>query len=335
MTAKKKTAKKKNSVNRSPGQAEKTNMPLLASKPNELSPMAAMQMAISSGADLDKLEKMLELQAKWEDREAKKAYVQAMADFKNEPPEIEKDSHVKYQTEKGLTEYDHASLGNVTDKINNALSEHGLSSAWSTQQNDGNIMVTCTITHRLGHSESTSLAAPPDSSGKKNTIQSIGSTITYLERYTLLSLTGLATHDQDNDGRAPAATKEDEKRSRAVRAKYNQQLLAIKSKDDFNIIVASFKKLHGNFNAFTYHNKTETFLELFNEYKSKIERIEKDQAPIDAKDAWAKDMENCTSSENFYVLEDEFIKNPGWSDEDAEALINSIGEKLGMPNYTN
>jgi hypothetical protein len=29
----------------------------------------------------------------------------------------------------------------------------------------------------------------------------MGSTISYLERYTLLALTGLAAHDQDNDGK--------------------------------------------------------------------------------------------------------------------------------------
>jgi hypothetical protein len=46
------------------------------------------------------------------------------------------------------------------------------------------------------------LAAAPDASGSKNAIQAIGSTISYLERYTLLALTGLATHDMDDDGQA-------------------------------------------------------------------------------------------------------------------------------------
>ncbi len=58
----------------------------------------------------------------------------------------------------------------------------------------------CTITHELGHSESTSLTANPDISGSKNAIQAIGSTISYLERYTVLALTGLATKDMDDDG---------------------------------------------------------------------------------------------------------------------------------------
>jgi len=102
-------------------------------------------------------------------------------------------------TGKGTTAYNHASLANVTNKINRALSEHGLSASWVTNQSDG-LKVTCTIAHKLGHSESTSLSAGPDTSGSKNAIQAIGSTVTYLERYTILALTGLATREQDDDG---------------------------------------------------------------------------------------------------------------------------------------
>jgi len=165
------------------------------------SPMAAFEMALSHNVDIDKLEKMLELQARWEQMEAKKAYTLAMAAFKADPPKINKDRHVKFATQKGTTEYYHASLANVTEKINSSLAAHGLSAAWKTEQNStSGIVVTCTITHKQGYSESTSLAAGKEQSGTKNDIQAIGSTITYLQRYTLLSLTGLATHDQDDDG---------------------------------------------------------------------------------------------------------------------------------------
>lgn len=168
--------------------------------PIDRSPAGLMMVAIEKGFDLDKVEKAMILQERWEANEARKAYHDAMAGFKAEPPEIEKDRHVKFQTAKGTTEYHHASLANVTDKINSALSLHGLSAGWKVAQAEKQITVTCTITHRLGHSESTSLSASPDDSGSKNSIQAVGSTISYLSRYTLLALTGLATHDQDDDG---------------------------------------------------------------------------------------------------------------------------------------
>jgi hypothetical protein len=123
-----------------------------------------------------------------------------MSDFKKDPPSIEKDRKVSYKTDKGTTAYNHASLGNVTDKINSSLGKHGLSAAWTTEQGEKGVTVTCKITHVLGHSESTSLTAALDTSGGKNNIQALGSTISYLERYTILALTGLATHEMDDDG---------------------------------------------------------------------------------------------------------------------------------------
>lgn len=164
------------------------------------SPAEMIRLAVEGKADLDKLEKLLTLQERWESNEAKKAYHKAMADFKVNPPKIDKDKKVGYASKSGgNVGYTHASLANVTDKISVELSKYGLSASWTTKQN-GNVEVTCKITHVKGHSEQTTLSAPADTSGSKNSIQAIGSTITYLERYTILALTGLATRDMDDDG---------------------------------------------------------------------------------------------------------------------------------------
>ena len=169
-------------------------------KQNINSPAEMIRLAVSGGADLDKLEKLLTLQERWEAGEARKAYNKAMSEFKANPPKIDKDKKVGYMSKMGgKVGYSHASLYNVVDKITAELSKHGFSASWKTQQN-GKIIVTCRITHSLGHSEETSLSADADTSGAKNAIQAIGSTISYLERYTLLAATGLATYDQDNDG---------------------------------------------------------------------------------------------------------------------------------------
>jgi len=159
-----------------------------------------IQLAITQGADIDRLEKLLELQERYEANEAKKAYHKAMASFKANPPSIFKDRHVRFQTAKGVTEYDHATLANVCRTINSELSKYGLSASWKTFQDEQLVSVTCCITHELGHQERTTLSAGRDESGGKNAIQALGSTVSYLERYTLLSITGLATDDMDNDG---------------------------------------------------------------------------------------------------------------------------------------
>lgn len=173
------------------------NAPVVIERQN---PASMIEVALTQGADLEKLEKLLELQERWERNEARKAYTEAMAAFKANPPKIEKNKHVKFATQKGVTEYDHADLYNVSEKINSSLSAHGLHASWSTKQSDGAISVTCKITHLMGHFEETTLSSKPDESGGKNSIQAIGSAISYLQRYTLLALAGLATKDQDDDG---------------------------------------------------------------------------------------------------------------------------------------
>lgn len=167
-----------------------------------VTPMHMLQIAVEQGADLDKLEKLMALQERWEANEAKKAFVRAMTAFKAEPIEIVKDKHVSYTTTKGTTEYKHATLSSVVDAASPVLSKYGLSHNWKTSQDNGIITVSCVITHELGHSESTSLSAAADASGGKNSIQAVSSTVSYLERYTFLAATGLTTKDQDDDAQS-------------------------------------------------------------------------------------------------------------------------------------
>jgi len=176
---------------------QKEYMPVTTEKNT---PADLLAIAVNQNADLEKLSKLMDLQERWGKNEARKKYIKAMAAFKANPPKIVKDMHVKYKTSKGETEYKHADLAKVATSIGMALSEHGLSAAWKTDQDKSQISVTCTITHVDGHSESTTLSAGADTSGGKNNIQAIGSTITYLQRYTLLTMTGLAAMGEDDDG---------------------------------------------------------------------------------------------------------------------------------------
>lgn len=170
--------------------------------PVPMTPAELLQIAVAKGADLEKLEKLMELQLKWEANEARKAYMNAMAAFKASPPKLVKNKHVKFVTQKGTTEYDHATLDNIVDIVGRALAAQGLQHSWRTEQLEGGLIkVTCILTHILGHTESTSLQGVRDESGGKNSIQAVGSTVSYLQRYTLLAITGLATGDMDDDGK--------------------------------------------------------------------------------------------------------------------------------------
>lgn len=154
--------------------------------------LSLMQAVVEKGTDLSQLEKLLDMQTKWEANEAKKAYVKAMAEFKANAPTLIKD--------KKAHNSNYANLAQVAGKVAETMGKFGLSHSWSTSQEGNTITVACVITHEQGHSESVSLSASPDTSGSKNAIQAIGSAVTYLQRYTLLAATGLAAYDQDDDG---------------------------------------------------------------------------------------------------------------------------------------
>ena len=170
-----------------------------------VTPATVALSMIEKNVNPESMEKVLALIYKDEDRKNKKAYNLAMAQAQKQPPKILKTEHVKYKTSKGVTEYYHANLGDVSAAICEWLSDFGFMVSWKhLEQTKDWIKMRCIIRHELGHSESTELGAPPDNSGGKNTIQAIASTTSYLERYTVLALTGQSTHDMDNDGRGNA-----------------------------------------------------------------------------------------------------------------------------------
>lgn len=176
-------------------------LPAVATQSDAGALMQIIQRAATDKTfDVAKLEKLLEVRERWEAAEARKAFVAALNAFKASPPTVSKNKQVRFTTDRGTTEYRHATLDNVCEAIGEALSKHGLSHRWEVTQDKDAIRVACVLTHVLGHSERVSLEAMPDKSGSKNGIQAVGSTVTYLQRYTLLSVTGMATTDQDDDG---------------------------------------------------------------------------------------------------------------------------------------
>ena len=166
-----------------------------------VTPMELIARAQASDASIEKMEQLFNLQLKWEENEAKKAYYRAVAMFKSDAVDIVKNKRVKFTTAKGVTEYSHAELGQIVNTVSPLLSKYGLSTHWEYFQEGIKIKVTCFLAHDMGYEKSTSLEAGADDSGGKNSIQAIGSTTSYLERYTFLAMTGLAARDQDDDGR--------------------------------------------------------------------------------------------------------------------------------------
>lgn len=172
----------------------------LRKEPQALTPIDILQRAVDQNVDVEKLEKLLQVAERWEQTQARKAFVAAMNAFKEHPPTLEKVKKVDFSSKGGnRVHYNYAPLDYVAKQMSEALSSHGLSFRWDVSQNDGRITVTCILQHEAGHSEKVSLTAGLHDDDRMNAIQRLGSTVTYLQRYTLLASTGMATEEQDTD----------------------------------------------------------------------------------------------------------------------------------------
>ena len=165
-----------------------------------VTPMSMLQIAIEKDLSIEKIQQLMDLQERWERNEARKAYDKAMAAFKADPPEIFKNKHVSF----GTTSYDHATLDNVASQVSEKMAPHGLSFKWNIEQEANIVRVICIVSHAQGHREFTPLQSGVDSSGGKNSIQALGSAVSYLRRYTLEAAAGVAVKSRDDDDGAGA-----------------------------------------------------------------------------------------------------------------------------------
>jgi len=181
-----------------PGPPPKTRTRKASKRPNQ---SELVKIALEGGADVALIEKIIDFQQDLNRTEAVQAFNTAMVSFKKSAPEIIKNAPVDYTTSEGSKiAYDYATLDNVCRAIDDSLAEVGVSYRWKTgRTNENDVVVTCVLFHEGGHSVDTSLFAAPDGSGHKNPVQAISSTVSYLERYTLLAVTGVAVAGLDSD----------------------------------------------------------------------------------------------------------------------------------------
>lgn len=159
-----------------------------------VTPMDMLNQAVSSGANIEVVSRLMDLHERWQATQARRDFDEALAAAKSEIKPV-------VRNKVGHNNKRYADFAAYAREIDPVLAQHGLSYRFRTEQTD-RIHVTCVLSHRGGHSETNTLAGPADASGSKNAIQAIGSTLTYLQRYTLTQALGLAASDEDDDGQA-------------------------------------------------------------------------------------------------------------------------------------
>ncbi len=183
------------------------NLPAAATMP-ENNFTALIGQALSEGHDIATIERFIGLNREEEDRQAKRAFNAAMSELQSRMPTVNKTGRATFNGKNGGgVSYDYDKLVDIISSIKPLLFELGLSIRFETAQKDnGLIAVRCTISHTLGHSESSSLQSLPDNTGSKNSIQAIASTMEYLKRYTLKAILCIASASEDDGATSDQAT---------------------------------------------------------------------------------------------------------------------------------
>lgn len=118
-------------------------------------------------------------------------------------------------------------------------------------------------------------------------------------------------------------------RLKYLRGKFNQELLAVKTGDDFKKARGSFERAHGkDFMAkLTGHNATETFMSLLTTHWQRIE-------PILRNAKWRSDVGTAFDVATFRSLEKRFFDGEVDQSAENEAAINAKGIALKLAEYT-
>lgn len=174
-------------------QVQKITEPETAVSPDTANIIQIISRAASDpNVDIDKMERLLQMQERIMEREAKRSYTEAFAAMQTTLPEIAEKG-------KGHGNIRYALWEDVNKAIRPILADHGFGLSFRVSDADNGIKITAVLSHRNGHSEETARTFPADKSGSKNDIQAVGSAISYGKRYTASALLNITSRDEPDD----------------------------------------------------------------------------------------------------------------------------------------
>lgn len=168
--------------------------------PNEVAGIMSVieRCALNPQVDVEKMQKLLDMQERILNRNAKQAF---SADFVRMKPDLPKIVKTKNNHQ---TKSKYATLDDINTQVDPILERHGFGTSFKVSQTDTHITATATLWHEQGHTEDATVALPLDKAGiqgsvNKTDVHAIGSSITYAKRYALCALLNISTGD-DTDG---------------------------------------------------------------------------------------------------------------------------------------
>ena len=162
-------------------------------------------VAAARDVDIEKLEKLMDLQERWEDRKAKKEFVQAMAGFQETCPAAFRSN--------SSDKHDYAPIEVIMKTIRPHLAANGLSVRFDTEFGDDTMTAICKVAHTGGYEEISRFTCAIENivsgQGKQvmNKSQASASADSYAKRYALKNAFNIV-ESYDDDGESLGAPPE-------------------------------------------------------------------------------------------------------------------------------
>ncbi len=153
--------------------------------------------------DVDKMERLLGMAERMQDRDAKQQYARAFAEMQKEIPVVKASKAVPNND--GGVRYKFAPYEEIMEQVRPIAARHGFSIAFSQRIDANRVVAICTLTHSAGHSHPNEFSVrigsgPP----KASEAQADGAASTYAKRFALCGALNI-TIEADSDANAIGA----------------------------------------------------------------------------------------------------------------------------------
>ena len=164
---------------------------------------ALLRLLERSAADpnipIERLDRLAALYERMVAREAETRFNAALVRLQPKLPVLEERGQITGPD--GAVRATYAAWEDTVEVIRPILARHGFSLSFKPGRSPRGVpTVTGVLRHEAGHNEAAEIELPADTSGDKNPVQAVGSTMSYGQRYVAKMLLNLVSRGEDDDG---------------------------------------------------------------------------------------------------------------------------------------
>ena len=193
---------------------EHTNLPAVSTEKAMINQIA--EMARNPDIDPDRMGKLLDVQIRLMDRQAKIDFDQALADLQMQMPRITPRGEIKNNA--GLVTSRYMKYEDIDRVIRPLLQANGFSLVHDAREENGKMVVTTILKHRGGHQESVSSPLPFDQTNAlKSALQAAASTEAFGKRRNVCKMLNIVAEGEDDDGLSVGHIKIDDSQAAEIK----------------------------------------------------------------------------------------------------------------------